>query len=133
MRILRIKNNIVYPDLSYRVCGLCFYVHNKLGRYRNEKQYSDALENVFKENGIKCQREKPIPISFKGEKANRNIPDFIIEDKIVLEVKTKPFITKDDYFQLRRYLVSCNKKLGLIVNFRQRYLYPKRVLNRNKK
>lgn len=131
MRMLRMKNNIVYPELSYKICGLCFYIHNKLGRYRNEKQYTDALEQLLKENKIKYIREKASPSSFKGEKERRNISDFIIDDKIVLDVKAKPFITKEDYFQLRRYLVSCNKKLGLIVNFRQKYLYPKRILNRD--
>jgi GxxExxY protein len=100
-----------------------------LGRYRNERQYTDALEFIFKENKIRYLREKFLPISFEGEKPNRNIPDFIIENKIVLDVKAKPFITKDDCFQLRRYLASLNKKLGLIVNFRQLYLYPKRILN----
>jgi GxxExxY protein len=128
--MLRITRDVLYPELSYKICGFCFYVHNKLGRYRNEKQYSDALENVLKENNIKYQKEKPLQPSFEGEKPNRNIPDFLIEDKIVLDIKAKPFITKDDYFQLRRYLVSCNKRLGLIVNFRQLYLYPKRILNK---
>lgn len=131
MRMSRIKKNIIYPELSYRICGFCFFIHNRLGRYRNEKQYCDALENIFKENKIKYLREKALPLSFRGESTNRNILDFIIEDKIILEIKAKPFLTKEDYFQLRRYLVSSNKKLGLIVNFRQKYLYPKRVLNKN--
>jgi len=125
----RIKN-IVFPELSYKICGFCFYVHNKLGRYRNEKQYCDALEQLFKENGVKYLREKPLPISFKGEKNNRNLPDFIIEDKVILEVKAKALLTRKDYFQIKRYLISSNKRLGLLVNFRQKYLYPKRVLNK---
>lgn len=131
--MLRIKNNIIYPELSYQVCGLCFYIHNKLGRYRNEKQYADAFENLLKENKIKYVREKPLPPSFKGEKERRNIPDFVIGDKILLDLKTKDFVTKEDYFQMRRYLVSHNKKLGIIINFRQKYLYPKRILNKQEK
>ena len=130
--MLRINKNILYPDLSYKICGLCFYIHNKLGRYRNEKQYADALENLLRENKIKYIREKPIPPSFRGEKDRRNIPDFIIENKIVVDLKAGNFITKEDYFQMRRYLVSYSQELGLIVNFRQKYLYPKRVLNQVK-
>lgn len=128
--MLRINKNILYPELSYKICGLCFYIHNKLGRYRNEKQYADAFENLLKENEIKYARERPLPISFSGEKNRRNIPDFIIDDKMVVDLKAKPLITKEDYFQLRRYLASYNKELGLIINFRQKYLYPKRVLNK---
>lgn len=129
--MLRINKNILYPELSYKICGLCFYVHNKLGRYRNEKQYADALEEILKENKIKNIREKSLPPSFEGEKNKRNIPDFIIEEKIVVDSKAKDFITKEDYFQMRRYLVSYNKELGLIINFRQKYLYPKRILSGN--
>lgn len=131
MRILRTKKDIIYPDLSYKICGFCFYLHNKLGRYRNERQYADGLEELLKENGVEYMREKTLPPSFKGENKNRNIPDFIINNKIIIDLKAKDFITKEDYFQLRRYLVSSNKKLGLIVNFRQKYLYPKRILNKD--
>jgi len=129
--MLRIKNNVIFPELSYKICGFCFYLHNKLGRYRNEQQYTDGLEELLKENKTEYIREKTLPPSFKGEKARRNVPDFIIENKIVVDLKAKDFITKEDYFQLRRYLISANKKLGLLVNFRQRYLYPKRILNKD--
>lgn len=126
----RINKNILHPELSYKICGLCFYIHNRLGRYRNEKQYADALENSLKETGINYVLEKPLPASFSGEKDKRNIPDFIVEDEIVVDLKAKSLITKDDYFQMRRYLVSYKKDLGLVINFRQKYLFPKRVLNK---
>lgn len=129
--MLRINKKVVYPELSYKICGFCFFIHNKLGRYRSEKQYADALEHLLKENGIKYIREKPLVHSFEGEKGERNIPDFIIEDKIIVDLKAKSIITKDDYFQMKRYLVSANKKLGLIFNFRQKYLHPKRILNKH--
>ena len=122
---------IVYKKLSFKLNGLFYQIHNQLGRYRNEKQYADALEEILKQNRIKHLREKPLPRSFKGEKSSRNIPDFLIQNKIIVDLKAKRIITKNDYFQMRRYLVSGNKKLGIIVNFRQKYLTPKRVLNSN--
>lgn len=126
----RTKNkNILYPELSYIIYGLLYKVHNKLGRFRNEKQYADALEQLLKENGINYKRELALPQSFKGERARRNVLDFIIEDKIILELKAKRLITKEDYYQTRRYLSSYKKKLGIIANFRQVSLAPKRVLN----
>ncbi len=128
----RINKNLIYPELSYIICGLCYHIHNKHGRYKNEKQYADLLEVLLKENEIKYEREKALPASFNGEKHRRNIPDFIVEDKIIIELKAKPFTTKEDYFQLRRYLSSRDKELGLIINFRQKYLYPKRILNQKK-
>ncbi len=56
-------------------------------------------------------------------------PDFMIEDKIVLDLKAKKFITKDDYVQMQKYLALTGKELGLIVNFRASFIKPKRVLN----
>ncbi|MCX6740373.1 MAG: GxxExxY protein [Candidatus Parcubacteria bacterium] len=129
MEHTKIDSKVLYPDLSYKICGLCFNVHNQLGRFRNEKSYADALEGLLKENNISYFREKPFNPSFEEEKERRNIPDFLIEDKIILDLKAKRIITKEDYFQMKRYLISGNKKLGLIVNFRQKYISPKRVLN----
>lgn len=129
MPIIQMKKEVIFPELSYKICGLCFDVHNSLGRYRNEKQYGDALENLLKENNISYDREIPLPESFKGEKERRNIADFVIDDKIIVELKAKEIVLKNDYYQIMRYLVSFNKKLGIIFNFRQKVLRPKRILN----
>ena len=129
MRMLRNEEKVIYPELSYLLCGFCFTIHNDLGRFRNEKQYADAFEIMLKENGIRYEREKRLPKSFAGEQEGRNILDFLVDDKVVIEFKAKRIVTKEDYYQTKRYLMSCNKKLGILVNFRQHYLSPKRVLN----
>lgn len=123
------NKDIIYPKFSYLIYGLLFQVHNKLGRFRNEKQYADAFEALLKENDISYKRETRLPKSFTGEKAGRNIPDFVMEDRIIIDFKAKRLITKEDYYQMRRYLSSYKKKLGILVNFRQKSLAPKRVLN----
>ena len=58
-----------------------------------------------------------------------NIVDFLIENKIILELKAKRLITKEDYFQMQRYLQASGLEIGLIVNFRDSHIKPKRVLN----
>jgi len=88
------------------------------------------LEPLLNDNNINFLREFALPISFKGERARRNIPDYIIEDIIIIDLKAKRVITKEDYFQMKRYLISYKRELDIIVNFRQKYLSPKRVLNR---
>jgi len=123
---------IIYKKLSYKVNGACFRTQNALGRYRSHGQYLDKLEPEIVELGLTCSREVPLPPSFESEKEGRNIPDLIVEGeegKLVIEVKVKRLLTKDDYFQLQRYLVSGNFRLGLLVNFRQHVLKPKRIIN----
>ena len=126
------KNNLIYPELSYKICGLLFEIHNSLGQYCNEKQYSDALEFSLRQDKIIYEREKHIPISFLGERPGRNIADFIIDNCIIIELKSKRCLLKEDYYQVKRYLVAFNMKLGLLVNFRDKYLKPKRILNPQK-
>ena len=74
-------------------------------------------------------RERILPQSFIGEKSGRNKVDFLIENKVILEIKSRRIITKEDYYQVRRYLETLKLKLGIIVNFRNLYLRPKRILN----
>ena len=123
------KHELIYPKLSYEINGVLFDVHNELGRYCNEKQYGDLIESKLKERGMNFEREKFLPESFEGEKANRHRIDFLIDNQIILELKAKRIIERVDFYQTKRYLVACNKKLGLIVNFREKYLKPKRVIN----
>lgn len=123
------KQELIFKDLSYTITGILFEVQNELGRYCNEKQCGDLFEKKLKEYSMYYEREKILPISFVGEKSNRNKVDFIIDKKIIIELKCKRILMREDYYQLRRYLKAFNLKLGLLVNFRDRYLKPRRVLN----
>lgn len=123
------NKDIIYPELSFKINGILFRVRKNLGRYKNEKQYCDAIEDELKKNSVNYEREKVLPESFDGEQRGRNKVDFLIENNIILEVKAKPFVTKEDYFQTRRYLDCLSKKLGILVNMRQYYVNPKRILN----
>ena len=126
-KMIGVRNkNIVYPELSYKITGLLFKTHNQLGRYCKEKQYQDIIEEFLRGENLKFEREKQIAIS---SGSSGNIADFIIENKIILECKAKPFITKQDYYQLLRYLKSSGMRLGMLVNFRNRFLKPRRILN----
>ncbi|MBM3257048.1 MAG: GxxExxY protein [Candidatus Liptonbacteria bacterium] len=115
------NQKLIHPELSYTITGICFAAHNELGRFGREKQYCDFLEAKFKEIGLPYKREYSI-----GETGN--IVDFLIDDKIVLEAKSKRLLNKEDFYQTQRYLQNLNKKLGLLVNFRNRYLKPVRIV-----
>ena len=123
------EGKILYKELSFIINGLLFETHNCLGRYKNEKQYCDCLEELLKKKGLRYKRECVLEVSFNGEKLRRNICDFVIEGAIVLEIKTVDFLTKDHYFQVKRYLSSSGLSLGILVNFRQIRITPKRILN----
>src|SRR3989344_4349187 len=117
----RKNNKIIYPDLSYKITGILFSVHNELGQYAREKQYGDLLENKLNEINLPYERE--VRISNSG-----NVLDFIIDKKNVLELKSVVAINRDNYRQVQNYLQVTNLKLGLLVNFRAKYLKSIRII-----
>jgi len=131
MPMMRIEKNsqLILPELSYQLNGIFFEVQNRLGRYSTEKQYAQATEELLKEKKIPYEREKEINIPFGSKEIGGNKVDFVIENKILVDIKAKRYITKEDYLQMQRYLKSANLKLGLIINFRGRSVFIRRVIN----
>lgn len=121
---------IVHPELSYAVTGLLMKTQRALGRFCTERQYADCFETFLRRENIAYQREPTLSIEVGGnEKIGGNRADFLIEGKLLVELKAVPFLTKRDYYQVTRYLKAANLKLGLLANMRGEYLKPKRILN----
>lgn len=120
---------IIYPKLSYQLNGIFYEVQNRLGRFSTEKQYAEGVEEMLKQEKINYIREKEILIPFGKIKIGGNKVDFLIEDKILVDIKSKNYITREDYLQMQRYLKSANLKLGLVVNFRPKSVIIKRIIN----
>ena len=128
----QIKSNgkrIVLKDESYRLMGLLFEVHNKLGPVYKEKNYQDAVEEILKREKVPYEREKEIKLVLENLEVGGFFADFVIDGQILLETKATKFITQEDIRQVLRYLKSANLPLGIIVNFRREKLEYKRLIN----
>ncbi len=128
----RISNSdakVIYPELSYTLNGIFYRVQNKLGRFCKEKQYSDAIEMELKYQNLEYKRETRLPQIYDGRDLGGNTADFVVMGKILIEVKAKTFITREDFLQTLRYIKAANLRLGPLVNFRSRYLRIRRLLN----
>ena len=123
------ERKIIHKELCYQLNGIFYEIHNGLSRYSNHKQYADAMEIIFKEKGIKYKREVDVPIEFSGGTIKGNRIDFLVEKLIPIDIKVEKYITKADFMQMLRYLKATKRKLGIIVNFREKTLKPKRVIN----
>lgn len=115
------KVGLLFANLTFQINGVLFATHNELGPYAREKQYSDVATMIFAEKSIKFIKEIQV-----GDSGNRL--DGIVDDKVLLEFKAKRIITKDDYYQTQRYLQETGLKPGILVNFRDKYIKPKRIV-----
>ena len=120
-------NKIIHKELSYQINGLLFDIHNSLGRFCREKQYCDVFESLLSQQNISYEREKPLPVEIIDNQFTNKV-DFAINNKLLVDFKAKSIVTKDDYYQMNRYLEASGYDLGLIVNFRNKYLKPIRVI-----
>ena len=128
-RIESNESRIVLKDDSYDLMGQLFEVQNKLGPIYKEKNYQDAIEEVLKRDQIPYEREKLIKLKFENLEVSDFFADFVINNKILLEVKAKPFITNDDIRQTSRYIKSLELPLGIVANFKKQKLEYRRVVN----
>lgn len=127
----RMKTNerIIYPELSYKLMRILFKIHRRLGNNYQEKYYQRAIEVELKKNNLPYKKEVLIKLYYANNNISQYFLDFIIDGKIVLEIKTVPFLKEEYYKQLLAYLDATNLKLGIIVNFRTKRLTYKRLVN----
>ena len=120
---------LIYKQQSYDIIGAFMEVHKELGKGFSEIVYGDALEIELKNAKINYQREVKFNNTYKGKLLpHYYVSDFIIDNKIVLEIKAIESLTKSHVKQTLNYLAASKIKLGLLVNFGEDSLTYKRIL-----
>lgn len=122
-------NKLLYKKESYKIIGACMEVHGALGKGFSEIIYGDALEIEFGKTNINYSREERFDIAYKGNLLpHYYFADFVIDNKIILEIKAIAELTDSHIKQTLNYLAASNLKLALLVNFGEDSLTYKRVL-----
>lgn len=122
-------SDIILKEESYTIIGKCMEVHNNLGAGFLEIVYKDALECELKKANIPYERERQYPVNYKGVILRHCFyADFVVFDKIILEVKGVSGITDEFVAQVINYLKVSQNKLALIVNFGELKLNYKRIV-----
>ena len=105
-------------DLTYQIRGAVWDVYNILGPGLLESIYEEALCYELQKKGLRFERQKQVPIIYKGITLNSDFRlDLLVEDQIIIELKSVEDIKPVFYKQLRTYLRLLNKRVGLLVNF----------------
>ncbi len=130
-RLTQKKNNInwLYRDLTEKIIGAAIEVHRELGCGFLEYVYQEALYHELKLRNISFERQKDIDVYYKDLIIHRKyIPDILIEDKIIVEVKATQALTEIDEAQLLNYLKATRMRIGLLLNFGTKSLEIKRKI-----
>ena len=124
------RSIILHKNVSYRSIGICMEVHNTLKSGLLEILYKDALEYEFRKESIKFTREKEYAVQYKEIiLPHRFYADFVVEDTIILEVKSKiGGFADSDISQCLNYLQLSGNQLCLLVNFGRSKLEFKRIV-----
>jgi GxxExxY protein len=120
---------LTYKDESYKIIGLCMDIHNILGPGFLEVVYKDALEYELSKANIHYEREKQYFVNYKEIiLPHKFCADFVVFDKVILEIKAVSCINEEYITQALNYLTISKNKLALIVNFGEVKLAYKRVV-----
>jgi GxxExxY protein len=121
--------NIIYRQESYDIVGCLYEVYNNLGTGLLEIVYKDALEYEFKQRNIPFEREKQFSVPYKDIVLKHKFyADFVVYDKIILEIKTVEMLTDRHLGQCINYLKISKNKLAILANFKGEGLEYKRVV-----
>ncbi|VXB27576.1 MULTISPECIES: GxxExxY protein [Chryseobacterium] len=121
--------SVIYKEESYQIIGICMEIHNYLGHGFSEIVYKDALEIEFRKAGIFYEREKEYEVVYKEiVLPHKFYADFVISEKIILEIKGKNQIAETDLAQAINYLKVSDNKLAIIINFGESKLNYKRIV-----
>jgi len=107
----------LYKDLTYKIRGVFFLVKKKIGLGHKESVYQNVIEEELKKAGLSYEREKTIPINYEGKRVGVYRPDFVVEGKILIELKALPFVGKREELQTWNYLKGSDYRLAFLVNY----------------
>lgn len=122
-------DNLIYRELSYKIIGILFSVQNELGFGHREKYYQQAIANALKYAGLKFKEQLKVPLKYHDTQIGFYFLDFLIDDKIILEIKQGDYFAKTFYRQVHGYLKASDLKLAILANFSAHGVKFRRIVN----
>ena len=128
-RTLVRRNDLLFPELSYRIIGILFDVYNTLGYGHSERAYQRAVATALRAASLSFREQVYTPLTYRNVKVGSSYFDFLIEGKIILELKRGDRFAKSHLDQLLQYLKAADLKLGVLAYFAPRKLHYRRIIN----
>ena len=120
--------NLIHEELSYKIIGVLYKVYNILGPGFQEKYYQRAIKKVLEKENIPFFEQVRVNFDINGVEIGKYYIDFVIDHKIVLEIKSKNYFSIKDIKQVLGYLKKAKIEVGLLIAFSTEGLKIKRIL-----
>lgn len=114
-------------EITFKINGCAMDVINSIGHGFHEKIYENAMALAFEKRGISFSQQQPYNVHFEGQSVGTFIPDFVVENSVIVELKTIDHIGKNEKGQVLNYLRASGLTLGIILNFKNSKLDWQRV------
>ena len=121
-------NELLYKDLTFAVIGAAMEVHGILGGGFLEAVYQAALERELELRKIPFQRQVHLPVTYKDLLVGDYIADFVVENKLIVEIKSVSALNANHQAQAMHYLAATGYRLALLLNFGAPSLQQRRVI-----
>ena len=118
-----------YEELTEKIIGIFYKVYNCLGYGFLEKVYENALAIEFRREGLSFGQQVPVKVFYEGEIVGDYVADFIVEDKIVVEIKALVEFSGNEKGQLLNYLRATDLEVGLLLNFGKEVGIKRKILD----
>ena len=117
---------MIQDELSEQIIGCAYKVYNTLGFGFLEKIYENALLEELKIQGLHAESQVPIKVSYKNAVVGEYVADIMVEESVILELKSQQQLLKVHEAQLLNYLKATEARVGMLVNF----AYPRATIKR---
>ena len=122
-----------HSDLTDKILGAFFQVYKELGYGFSEKVYENALVLLLSEDDLKVEQQKPITVYYHGQVVGEYIADVLVNDLVLLELKSAKNIVEQHVAQLLNYLKSTGIEVGLLLNFGPQAEFKRKVYDNERK
>jgi GxxExxY protein len=119
---------ILFKELSYKIIGAAMEVHRTLGPGFLEAVYEAALAHELALQDIPFERQKDLPVTYKGQPVGHYVADFVMDGEVVVELKAVSMLTKAHQAQAHNYLAATGLRLAILINFGAESLQQKRIV-----
>ncbi len=121
--------NYLYSDITDKIISCAYEVYNQLGFGFSEKVYENAMMIKLEQKGLRALQQAPINVFFDGRLVGEYFADILVDDKIIIELKSVATLSKAHEVQLVNYLKATGLKVGLLINFGEKLNFKRRIMS----